>query len=310
MTDAIFIENLSKYFGKFLAINNLSLRIAEREFVGYLGPNGAGKSTTIKILCGLAFPSSGTAYLDGFDVVNEGGDALSKVGSIVETPEFYPYFTPEEVLSYFGRIRRMNKNELEGRIKEVILQVRLEKWARVKIGKFSRGMKQRLAIAQALLHDPPILILDEPALGLDPRGMAEIREILKQMKGEKTVFYASHILTEVTQICEKVALIDHGRLLAYDTVAGLEKKFFPELKIEVETLKPLTPRQIKKIGELKNVTKVEKKDGRIIIDFKGDRAASANLLDDIRNLGHKILSFQMLGATLEDVYLELVEEAI
>lgn len=308
MSDVIVVEDLSKYYGKFLALDKLSLKIEKGDFVGFLGPNGAGKSTTIKILCGLMPASSGDAYIDGADV-RDRVKALSDVGAIVEIPEFYPYFTPEDTLNYLGRIRRMDMGELKRRIKTVLEQVRLEKWSKVKIGKFSRGMKQRLGVAQSLLHDPSILILDEPASGLDPRGIAEVREIIKQAKADKTVFLSSHILAEVTQICKKIALIDHGRLIAYDTIEGLEKKFFGGLRIEVETSKALNERQLARISKLKNVVKVERKDGKIIINFSGDKPASADLLDDIRNLGHKIVSFTPSAAMLEDIYLELVKEA-
>jgi ABC-2 type transport system ATP-binding protein len=225
MREAIVIENLTRYYGGFLALDDFSLKIRENEDVALLGPNGAGKTTAIKILCGLLRPSSGTAYIDGINIVEERELALSKVGAIVETPEFYPYLTPEETLSYLGRLRGMRGRVLKSRIKEVIKLVRLEGWVKVKIEKFSRGMKQRLAVAQALLHDPPILILDEPALGLDPRGMMEVREIFKEARKEKTVFFASHLLTEVAQVCDKVAIIDHGRLRMYDSVARLKRKY-------------------------------------------------------------------------------------
>jgi ABC-2 type transport system ATP-binding protein len=225
MSEPIVIENLTKYYNKFLALDNLSMRIPENENVGLLGPNGAGKSTTLKILCGLLRASSGAAYIDGASVSEKPEQALSRIGAIVETPEFYPFFTPEETLGYLGRLRGMRGDELKRRIKEVIQLVRLEDWGAVKIEKFSRGMKQRLGLAQALLHDPPVLILDEPALGLDPRGVVEFREIIEGTGKEKTIFFASHQLVEVTQICNQVAIIDHGRLLAYDSIAGLEKKY-------------------------------------------------------------------------------------
>ncbi len=225
MSEPIVIENLTKYYNKFLALDNLSLRIPANENVGLLGPNGAGKSTTLKILCGLLRASSGTAYIDGFSVGEKPEQALFRIGAIVETPEFYPFFTPEETLGYLGRLRGMRGDELKRRIKEVIQLVRLEDWSTVKIEKFSRGMKQRLGLAQTLLHDPPVLILDEPALGLDPRGVVEFREIIEGVGREKTVFFASHQLLEVTQICNQVAIIDHGRLLAYDSIAALEKKY-------------------------------------------------------------------------------------
>ncbi len=225
MRESIVIEGLSKYYDGFLALDNLSLKVRKNEDVALLGPNGAGKTTALKLLCGLLRPSSGTAYINGVNVMEERERAISKVGAILETPEFYPFLTPKETLSYLGRLRGMNGRGLKSRIEEVIKLVRLEGWANVRIGKFSRGMKQRLALAQALLHDPPILILDEPALGLDPRGMIEVREILKAARKEKTVFFASHLLTEVVQVCDKVAIIDHGRLRVYDDIARLKKKY-------------------------------------------------------------------------------------
>ena len=225
MHELIVIENLSKYYNKFLALDGLSLGVAENENVGLLGPNGAGKSTTLKILCGLIRSSSGSAYIDGINIAEKPEQALSRIGAIIETAEFYPFLTPEETLSYLGRLRGMRGDELRRRIKEVILLVRLEEWGTVKIEKFSRGMKQRLAVAQALLHDPPILILDEPGLGLDPRGVVEFREIIAGVGKEKTVLFASHQLVEVAQICNQVAIIDHGKLLAYDNIAALEQKY-------------------------------------------------------------------------------------
>lgn len=225
MRESIVIEGLSRYYDGFLALDKLSLKVKKNEDVALLGPNGAGKTTALKILCGLLRPSSGTAYINGINIVEERERAISKVGAILETPEFYQFLTPEETLSYLGRLRGMRERGLRSRMNEVLKLVRLDRWTRIKIEKFSRGMKQRLALAQALLHDPPILVLDEPSLGLDPRGMMEIREILKEARKEKTVFFASHLLTEVAQVCKKVAIIDHGKLRAYDDIARLKKKY-------------------------------------------------------------------------------------
>ncbi|MFC2034961.1 ABC transporter ATP-binding protein [Chloroflexota bacterium] len=225
MHESIVIENLSKYYSKFLALDNLCLRVANNDNVGLLGPNGAGKSTTLKIICGLIRSSSGSVYIDGINVAEKPEQALSRIGAIVETPEFYPFLTPQETLGYIGRLRGMRRDKLERRITEVIDLVKLKEWVTVKIEKFSRGMKQRLAVAQTLLHDPPILILDEPGLGLDPRGVVEFRDIIAGAGKEKTVLFASHQLVEVSQICNQVAIIDHGKLLAYDSITQLENKY-------------------------------------------------------------------------------------
>ena len=218
-------ENLTKYYNSFLALDKLNLKVARNEKVGLLGPNGAGKSTTLKILCGLIQASSGTARIDGIDIARKPEEALMRIGAIIETPEFYTYLTPEESLGYLGRLRGMKGNELKQSIKDLIHLVGLDDWIKIRIEKFSRGMKQRLALAQTLLHDPPVLILDEPALGLDPRGMVEFRDIITRVGEKKTVFFASHQLTEVAQICTRVAVIDHGHLLAYDSIKELENKY-------------------------------------------------------------------------------------
>jgi ABC-2 type transport system ATP-binding protein len=225
LTDSIVIENLSKYYGNFLALDDLTLRVPEKEKIGLLGPNGAGKSTTLKILCGLIRASSGKASINGIDVTEHPEKALANIGAIIETPEFYSYLTPEDCLSYFGQLRGMKGETLKKRIKEVIELVKLEKWGKVKIEKFSRGMKQRLGLAQTLLHDPPVLILDEPSLGLDPRGVVEFREIIKTVGKDKTLFFASHQLVEVAQVCSRVAVVSGGKLQAFDSIAELEKKY-------------------------------------------------------------------------------------
>jgi ABC-2 type transport system ATP-binding protein len=225
MNEPIVIENLTKYYNSFLALDNVSLKIEGNENVGFLGPNGAGKSTTLKILCGLIRATSGKAYIKGYDVASQKEMALSQIGTIIETPEFYGFLTPRETLNYFGKLRGMTGSHLNERINEVIKLVSLEQWLNVKIEKFSRGMKQRLALAQPLFHNPPILILDEPALGLDPRAVIEFRQIILEAGKDKVVFFASHQLSEVAQICKHVAIIDGGKLLGYDSIEALEQKY-------------------------------------------------------------------------------------
>lgn len=225
MENSIVIDGLSKYYDDFLALDDLFLEIGENEDVALLGPNGAGKSTALKLICGLLFPLSGDVRINGDSIREEREKVVAKLGVILETPEFYSYLTPKETLNYLGELRGVPAEKLNGRIDEVLETVKLVKWKDTKIEKFSRGMKQRLAIAQALLHDPPILILDEPSLGLDPRGMAEIRNILSEARKSKTVLLASHLLNEVVKICNKVALIDQGELKAYDTIENLGKEY-------------------------------------------------------------------------------------
>ena len=220
--EPIVIEHLSKKYREYVAVNDLSLTVERGVCVGYLGPNGAGKTTTIKVLTNLLRASSGKAYLNGIDVIHHPIAALDGVGAVVETPEFYPQLTPDECLSYVGTIRGMSGEAIAERSHAVLDQVKLLEVADKRTGQFSKGMKQRLAIAQALLHEPSILILDEPTSGLDPRGMVEVREIIKGLiKTNITILMSSHLLYEVQEVCDKVAIIDRGSLLTYDSVTNL-----------------------------------------------------------------------------------------
>jgi len=223
--EPIVLENLTKEYGngaKLKAVDSLNLTVKKNSFVGFLGPNGAGKTTTIKMLTSLLRVTSGKAYLNGIDVVGDPKNALADVGAVVETPEFYPYLSPNETLEYLGKLRGMGEKDIKRRTKEVLATVKMGKWADARIGSFSKGMKQRVAVAQALLHEPSTIILDEPTSGLDPRGMVEVREVLKELKKlNYTIFMSSHLLNEVQEICSEVAIIDQGRLLAYDSVEAL-----------------------------------------------------------------------------------------
>ena len=219
------LDGLTKYYNHFLALDNLTLKIGNGESVALLGPNGAGKTTALKIVCGVLRPTRGEVYIEGKSVLRERERALSEIGAILETPEFYPFLTAAETLEYLGRLRGMPAADLAERIGKVLEMVKLQEWKDVKVGKFSRGMKQRLAVAQALLHDPPVLVLDEPMLGLDPRGVVEVREILRRERGRKTILFATHQLSEAVQVCEKIAIIEGGKLRAYEKLGELRRRY-------------------------------------------------------------------------------------
>jgi ABC-2 type transport system ATP-binding protein len=306
----IVIRDLTKEFGDFRAVDSLSLTVERNTFLGFLGPNGAGKTTAIKILTNLLSSTSGEAYLNGVDVTRRPKRALAGVGAVVETPEFYPYLTPDQILMYLGRLRGMPAEKIKARSGELLDLVLLTEWRDKKIGKFSKGMKQRLALAQALLHRPHVLILDEPTTGVDPRGMVEIRTILKELKKEQyTVFMSSHLLNEVQEVCDHVALIDHGKLLANGSVADLLRDKGYRM-LEVRLLQPVEERWIGQVSALAGVQTVERTGPQSVnITLKGREEEQADLLDNVRGLGVRISSFSESGNPLEALYMSLIKES-
>ena len=304
------IQSLTKSFGPIKAVDKLDLVVPKSTTVGFLGPNGAGKTTTIKILTDLISATSGQALLNGINVLKDPKAALSHVGAVVETPEFYPYLTPNETLAYIGSVRGMSHNDIVKRSNEVLQQVKLDQWRTTRVGKFSKGMKQRLAIAQALLHEPDILILDEPTSGLDPRGMVEVREIIRELKKQKyTIFMSSHLLGEVQETCDRAALIDHGKLLVYDSIDNL-KLLNKVDKIEVITASDASDALVDKIRGIGRVKGVDRVNGRtLVVTYEGSPEERADLLLSIQSAGARVTGFSPVGLPLEMMYMDLVKES-
>jgi ABC-2 type transport system ATP-binding protein len=309
-SDIIEIKNLSKKFSKFVALDDLSLAVEKNTCVGFLGPNGAGKTTTLKILTGLLQPTSGTAQINGFDVKRQFREAMSFVGAVVETPEFYPHFTPVDVLSYFGRLRGMTEQDIKSRIQQVLEEVNMAEWSRKKIGKFSKGMKQRVAIASALLHEPELIILDEPTSGLDPRGMMEVRDLIKSMKKQgKTIFMSSHLLGETQSICDKVALIDKGKLLGLRSISELQTE--NKSKIKIEFVDILTETQLNTIQNFKHTLDIVQEAPKVIIaEFDGTALQRSEFLKFMQDNSMNVISFSLMESNLESLYKDMISDSV
>lgn len=310
MGEAIHLQGLTKDYDSTRALDHLDLTVASGVCFGFLGPNGAGKTTTIKILTNMLKPTEGRAYIYGVDAVAEPRRALASVGAVVETPEFYPELTPAETLAYLGCLRGMAKPDIQARITEVLALVKMSEWRDKRIGEFSKGMKQRIAIAQALLHRPDLLILDEPTSGLDPRGVAEVREVVKGIKAQgHAVFMSSHQLYEVQEVCDRVALINRGKLLMNDDVgnlAGLRKAS----QVEVDTLKEIPDALLKDLQGLPGVRSVARPDAtRLLVDLEGGAGDRAALLEFLQGQGLRVHSFRETGLALESLYMELIKES-
>lgn len=308
--------HLSKRFGSFVAVSDLNLKIEGSKCVGFLGPNGAGKTTTLKMFTDLIRPSSGEALINGVNVHTHKKEALTSVAALIETPEIYPSLTPREALMMIAEIRGVPTAERNKRIEEAVSEVHMEEWLDKRVGKFSKGMKQRTCIASTLLSDPSILLLDEPTNGLDPRGMSEVRDIVKSLKGKRRlIFMSSHILSEVADVCDEVAMIDHGKLIVYDTISNVTAKFSGgenENMVEVGLQRPIDDGLVDRtIAHLPGVVVAEKKDDRDLrIRFSGGLDVQERILSDLVRLNIGIISYRLAASELEDAYLKLIKDTL
>src|SRR5437773_7792990 len=312
---SIVAENLTKRYGSFTALSNLNLKIEGSNCVGFLGPNGAGKTTTLKIFTDMIRASEGRALINGVDVHLNKKKALGSVGALIESPEIYPALTPREALSMVADLRGLPRAEAKKKIEETVAEVKMNEWLDKKVGKFSKGMKQRINIAAALLSDPEVIMLDEPTTGLDPRGQSEVRDIVKDLKKKnRLVFMSSHLLNEVQDICDEVAMIDHGKLLVYDTLSNVTTRFSSHggNVVEIEFSRDIDDQSVNKnIASLANVNSAERIDSkRVRIRFSGGAQIQERLLSDIATMKIGMISFHSPTSALEDTYLNLIKDTL
>lgn len=217
-------NSLSKHFGQLRAVDELSFKVSSGEVLGFLGPNGAGKSTTMKMLAGFVPPTSGTATVCGFDVTTQPVEAKRNLGYLPEGAPSYPEMTPLGFLDFVGKVRGMSDSLRRGRMEEVIAQLHLESVLSQPIDTLSKGFRRRVGLAQAILHDPQVLILDEPTDGLDPNQKHEVRRLINSMAKDKLIIISTHILEEVDAVCNRAMIIAHGKILADDTPDELKQR--------------------------------------------------------------------------------------
>jgi ABC-2 type transport system ATP-binding protein len=308
--------NLSKSYDSFKALSSLNLKLEGSKCVGYLGPNGSGKTTTLKLFTDMIKASEGKALINGISVHEDKRRALEHCGALIENPEIYPSFTPREALSMIAEIHGIPAADRKKRIEDAINEVRMEEWLDKKVGKFSKGMKQRVNIASALLSEPDIVLLDEPSTGLDPRGMSEVRDIVKSLKKQnRLVFMSSHLLSEVSEVCDEVAIIDHGKLVEYGTIENVTAKWSGnggEGLVEVELSRPFDDSALtEKVSSLQNVIAIQKTDQRHFnIRYSNIDENQEKLLADLVALKIGVISFRPSSSALEDSYLKLVKDTM
>ena len=306
---AIRIEGLHKSFGEVQALDGLGLAVEPGLVFGFLGPNGAGKTTTIRILAGLARADAGQAWIDGLEVAADRRRVASRIGYLPQDPAFYPWMTAREFVDHVGRVFGLPARVRQARTDELLQVVGLAEVADRRVGGFSGGMGQRLGIAQALVNRPPVLLLDEPVSGLDPAGRKELLQLIERLRGQCTVFMSTHILADVERVCDTVAIIDRGRLLAEAPQHELLGRYaVPAFEVEVEKgLAEHLSAWAETLRSLQWVTSVslERATARVVVNDV--EIARRELLASAVAAGLVLDRYEMVRPSLEDVFLRLVE---
>ncbi len=306
------VSHLVKYYGDFLAVDDISFEIEDGHIYGFLGPNGAGKSTTMNIMTGCLSLSSGYVKIDGHDILQDSREAKKLIGYLPEIPPLYLNETVMEYLTFVAEAKKVKRNEINKQIEEVINKVGLKDVSNRIISSLSKGYKQRVGIAQALLGNPKVIILDEPTVGLDPIQIIEIRQLIKELGENHTVILSSHILSEVQAVCQKVLIIAKGKLVAFDTVDNLEKLMKTSIGIhfEVDASKKDIDSVLNAIDGIKNYSI----DGLNVNVTLNDNVNSKQICGKI-NIGFgkrdiAVYKIEEEKADLEDVFLQLTESEV
>lgn len=310
----ITVEHLTKCYGDFVAVNDLSFTIPEGHVYGFLGPNGAGKSTTMNIITGCLSATEGTVNIDGYDILEQPNQAKRLIGYLPEQPPLYLNETPLEYLHFVGRAKGLRGEELKQQIWEVLEQTGLEHRKHCRIGALSKGYKQRVGIAQALLGNPRVIILDEPTVGLDPLQIIEIRDLIRELGQKHTVIFSSHILSEVQAICDRVLIISKGKLIAFDEPSKLEQQLLSpnEIQLVCETEQETVSQILSGVANVTHVQFSQGEHNRTIAQLQSDATdvytVSKEIFLSFAKAQLPLLELSVRKANLEDIFLELTEE--
>ena len=306
--EAIKCENLSKRFGKVVALDNLSLTIDHGAVFGFLGPNGAGKTTILRLLAGITKPTSGRVWVAGQEVSAYSLDLRSAIGYLPESPAFYSWMTGREFLKFTGDLYGLDSNASGKRTEELLNRVNLMDAADRRVKTYSRGMQQRLGLAQALMNQPKILLLDEPASALDPMGRRDVLETVRTLKGETTVFLSTHILADVERVCDRVAIVNHGKLVTMGAIDELRAQRSSSLfEVEMEEDGTAIASRLRGVPWVRACT-VSRLSGHSVLQVEVSELEQAKkeLPKLLVESDVTLIRYELMSASLEDIFLELV----
>ena len=300
------VENLTKYYGDLAAIKDVSFDVDKGEILAFLGPNGAGKTTTMRILTAYMPPSAGSARVAGYDVFNDSLEVRRRVGYVPETVPLYPEMAVRSYLDFVARLRRVD--DCRKRVEAVMETCHVADYAETAIGKLSKGYRQRVGLAQALVHDPEILILDEPTLGLDPKQIIEVRELIRSLGGERTIILSTHILSEASQVCGRVVIINEGQIVAEDTPERLTARLKGGERVYLQVSQPSAEVEAA-LKAIEGVATVEaKSNGGYEIESVLGADRRAEIATAIVEGGWGLLEMRPVGMSLEEIFLKLTTE--
>jgi len=309
------VDHLTKRYGPVTAIQDVSFSVAKGQIVGFLGPNGAGKSTTMKILSCFMSPSEGTATVAGFDVFSQSLDVRRRIGYLPENAPLYADLPVAAYLEFVAEIKGVSRGARRARVADVMDRCFITDMQHRLIGKLSKGYRQRVGLAQALLGDPEVLILDEPTIGLDPRQIAEIRALIRSLAGQHTVILSTHILPEVSMVCDGVIIINRGRIVAQGTESELVAQVFPTARVEVRVAGASgdVAAAIGAIGAVSRVEPLPSRDGvaGFLVESRRAHDVRPELVTLVTSRGWRLLELHQVGMSLEEVFIRVVagEEA-
>jgi ABC-2 type transport system ATP-binding protein len=306
------VEHLVKSYGQARAVNDISFKVEKGEILGFLGPNGAGKTTTMRILTGYLPATGGTARIAGFDVFEQSMEVRKRIGYLPETPPLYPDMTVSAYLTFVAQIKGVASAEIPSRVAEAMRMTTLEERKDELIKRLSRGFKQRVGIAQAIVHNPDVIILDEPTVGLDPNQIKEVRSLIKNLAGQHTIILSTHILPEVEMTCDRVVIINKGRIVAVDTTQNLtsQLKGGERVRIQVKGSAESLRDSITPIKGVKKVDVQSDADNLVTAEIESESGEDlrAQIASRIVNKGLDLLEMRAISLSLEDIFMQLTTE--
>ena len=303
------VESLTKRYGRATAVDGVSFRVEKGEILGFLGPNGAGKTTTMRILTCYLPPTGGTARVGGYDVYEQPMEVRRRVGYLPETPPLYPDMSVRDYLDFCAKIKGVSSGDRKGKVGDAMEKCRVGDVRATLIGKLSKGYRQRVGLAQAILHNPDVLILDEPTAGLDPKQIIETRELIRGLGGDHTIILSTHILPEVSMTCGRVVIIDKGRVVAEDSPENLTRRLAGAGTLRLEVRGEEIP-VLDTLRAVPGVLAARLQGGQnevLVVDVEAEagRDVRAELASAVVTAGHGLLGLEQVGMSLEDIFLEL-----